>query len=80
VTWAAADGAAEHGLVGRDREVAHLAAFAARPDAEAIVLVVEGEAGIGKSMLWRAGVEAARAAHLDVRTSRPAQGETGFSR
>src|SRR3954447_6264722 len=47
-------------VVGRDREVEDVAAFVDAGGAEARVLVLEGEPGIGKTTLWRAGVEAAR--------------------
>ena len=40
-------------------------------------LVLEGEAGIGKSTIWLAGVEAARERGLRVLSSRPAEVELG---
>ena len=40
-------------------------------------LVLEGEAGIGKSTLWLAGVEAARERGLRVLSARPAEVELG---
>ena len=46
-------------VVGRDREVEDVTSFV-DGDAQARVLVLEGEPGIGKTTLWRAGVEAAR--------------------
>jgi predicted ATPase len=46
-------------LVGRDRELAALEAFFGRERAGAGVLVLEGEAGVGKSSLWLAGVRIA---------------------
>ena len=42
-------------------------------------LVLEGEAGIGKSTLWVAGVEHARAQGLRVLSSRPAEAEHGLA-
>ena len=39
-------------------------------------LVLEGEAGIGKTALWVAGVEAAEAAGCTVLAARPAEAET----
>jgi hypothetical protein len=42
-------------------------------------LVLEGEAGIGKSTLWLAGVEAARERGLRVLSSRPPEAEQGLS-
>ena len=47
-------------VVGRDREVEDVVAFVDPGVAETRVLVLEGDAGIGKTTLWRAGVEAAR--------------------
>jgi DNA-binding CsgD family transcriptional regulator len=41
--------------------------------------VLEGEAGIGKSTLWLAGVEQARERGLSVLTSRPAEAEQGLA-
>ena len=45
----------------------------------AAALVLEGEAGIGKSTLWLAGVEHARALGLRVLSSRPAEAERGLA-
>src|SRR5215210_4823592 len=42
-------------------------------------LVLEGEAGIGKSTLWLAGVEAAERRGLRVLASRPAEAERGLA-
>ena len=41
--------------------------------------MLEGEAGIGKSTLWLAGVEHARATGLRVLSSRPAEAERGLA-
>jgi hypothetical protein len=41
--------------------------------------VLEGEAGIGKSTLWLAGVEAARERGLRVLSSEPAKAERGLA-
>ena len=62
-------------IVGREAELAALQAFVdgARPGPAALVL--EGEPGIGKSTLWLAGVEHARASGLRVLSSRPAETE-----
>jgi DNA-binding CsgD family transcriptional regulator len=64
--------------VGRDEELAVLRAFAtelAGPSA----LVVEGEAGIGKTTLWRAGVEYARDVGRCVLTCQASEPETQLS-
>jgi DNA-binding CsgD family transcriptional regulator len=63
-------------LVGRDEELAALRAFAGRDgDGGPAALVLEGEAGIGKSALWLEALEAAEAGGLRVLRSRPAEAE-----
>ena len=64
-------------IVGREEELASLGAFTAQAGGRAAALVLEGEAGIGKSTLWLAGVEHARATRLRVLSSRPAEAERG---
>ena len=66
-------------IVGREDEVAELHAFldGAREGPAAVVL--EGEAGIGKSTLWLAGIEAARERSLPVLSARPAEVEQGLA-
>ncbi|MDX6423397.1 MAG: hypothetical protein QOI67_868, partial [Gaiellaceae bacterium] len=64
-------------IVGRDAELASLHAFVDGDDAAALVL--EGEAGIGKSTLWLAAVEYARAEGLQVLSSRPSEPERGLT-
>jgi DNA-binding CsgD family transcriptional regulator len=63
------------GTVGRDRERAIVSAFVGRPPDAPSTLVLEGEAGIGKSTLWLEGVTLARARGLRVLSSRPAEAE-----
>lgn len=64
-------------IVGRDAELASLRAFVDGDEADALVL--EGEAGIGKSTLWLAAVEYARAQGLQVLSSRPSEPERGLA-
>ena len=65
-------------VLGRDDELRSVHAFLDRPAAGGMAaLVLEGEAGIGKSTLWLAGVEAARERGLRVLSSRPAEVELG---
>ena len=52
------------GIVGREEELASLNAFVANFDEGSAALMLEGEAGIGKSTLWHAGVDGARASGL----------------
>ena len=66
-------------IVGRDEELRFLEAFLDRADGGTTALVLEGEAGIGKSTLWLAGVEAAHRRGLRVLESRPTEAERGFA-
>ncbi len=66
-------------IVGREKELGVLSAFLDRAAAGPAALVLEGEAGIGKSTLWLAGVEAAREGGLRVLSSRPAEAERGLA-
>ena len=67
-------------VLGRDDELRSLRTLLDRPAADGITaLVLEGEAGIGKSTLWLAGVEAARERGLRVLSSRPAEVELGVA-
>jgi DNA-binding CsgD family transcriptional regulator len=66
-------------IVGRDEERGLLEAFLDRTDGGFRALVLEGEAGIGKSTLWLAGVQAARERGLRVLESRPAETERDFA-
>jgi len=66
-------------IVGREEELASLHAWLDQAWDEPRALVLEGEAGIGKSMLWLAALEMARARGLRVLSSRPAQAERGYA-
>jgi DNA-binding CsgD family transcriptional regulator len=66
-------------IIGREEELALVHAFIGEADGEPAALVLEGEAGIGKSTLWLAGVEHARAQGLRVLASRPAEAERGLA-
>ncbi|HJR94922.1 MAG TPA: AAA family ATPase [Gaiellaceae bacterium] len=66
-------------VVGRDAELGALHDFVTRISDGASALVLEGEAGMGKTTLWRAGVEAAEAASLCVLRAEPAESETALS-
>lgn len=66
-------------IVGRDEELASLHAFVGRAKQGPAALVLEGEAGMGKSTLWLAGVEHARARGVRVLSSRPAEAERGLA-
>src|SRR5829696_6588999 len=64
-------------VVGRDEEVKSLVGFLDRCTGHRgpVALALEGEAGIGKSTLWRAAVEDARERGLRVLIARPAESE-----
>ncbi|HVC76012.1 MAG TPA: AAA family ATPase [Candidatus Micrarchaeaceae archaeon] len=63
-------------VVGRDEELAAIAAFIGRDLPQPTsVLALEGEAGIGKSKLFMAGLEGARDMGLRVLLSRPVEVE-----
>ena len=66
-------------IVGRGTELAAVAAFLDRAAGGLAALVVEGEAGIGKSTVWEAAVEAAASRGWLVLTSRPARSEQGLT-
>jgi DNA-binding NarL/FixJ family response regulator len=65
-------------VVGRDQELAALADFFGSGERLPGVLLLEGEAGIGKTTLWRAGVELA-GDRFRVLTSSPSGAETQLS-
>ena len=66
-------------IVGREKELATVRAFVGDVDEGAAALVLEGEAGIGKSTLWLAALEYAREQGLRVLSSRPAEPEHGLA-
>ena len=66
-------------IIGREEELAELRRFLDAADRVPAAFLMEGEPGIGKTALWRAGVELARARHFQVLTAIPAQAETRLS-
>jgi DNA-binding CsgD family transcriptional regulator len=66
-------------MVSRDEELALLRAFVDAADGGPAALVLEGEAGIGKSTLWLACVEHGRERGVRILQSRPAEAERGLS-
>lgn len=63
-------------MVSRDAECAAIAEFLDGASREPTILVIDGEAGIGKTTLWLAGVEQARERNFQVLATRPAQTES----
>ena len=68
-----------HEIVGREDEVAALHAFFDGAGEGPASIVLEGDAGIGKSTLWLAGVEAAGERSRRVLIARPAEAEQGLA-
>jgi DNA-binding CsgD family transcriptional regulator len=66
-------------VIGRDAELVEVQTFLDSPAHGLRALVLDGDAGIGKSTLWLAGVEAARGRSLRVLTSRPAETEQSLA-
>jgi len=66
-------------IVGRETELALVRDFVASVSDGASALVLEGEAGMGKTTLWTRGVAEAEAQGLRVLQSRPAESETALS-
>src|SRR5438093_10504518 len=62
-------------IVSREAELASIHSFVGGEPEGSTALVLEGEAGIGKSTLWRSGVDQARGRGLRVLTSKPAEAE-----
>ncbi len=65
-------------ILGRHEELTCLRAFVDGAAGGPAALVLEGEAGIGKSTLWLAAVEHARAGGARVLLARPAEAERGL--
>jgi hypothetical protein len=66
-------------MVGRDAELAFVRDFVASVSDGASALVLQGEAGVGKTTLWKAGVSDAGERGLRVLQALPAESETALS-
>lgn len=66
-------------LVGREEELQAILRVLEAPELLPSVAVLSGEAGIGKTALWLAGIDAASAYGYRVMSSRPSEVETKFS-
>ena len=66
-------------IVGRDEELASVRAFVEGAAERPAALVLDGDPGVGKSTLWLAGVEHARANGLRILVARPAEAERGLA-
>ena len=67
------------GVVGRSSELASVAAFLDGLAAVPSCLLLEGEAGVGKTTVWSAGVSAATERSYLILSSRPAETEATLS-
>ena len=56
-----------------------MARFVDRGRGATAVLVLQGEAGIGKTTVWAAGVDAAREQGFRVLVTRPVEAEAGLA-
>jgi DNA-binding CsgD family transcriptional regulator len=65
-------------MIGRETEIAAVEAFLDSLRAGPAALFVGGEPGVGKSVLWRAGVASARSRSFRVLLCRPAEVEAGL--
>jgi DNA-binding CsgD family transcriptional regulator len=66
-------------IVGREEQLALLQTFLEQAEEGPSALVLEGGPGIGKSTLWLAGVEQARALGLRILTARPSEADRGLA-
>lgn len=66
-------------VIGRDRELAQLTEFVKVGGNQSRVLLMAGEAGIGKSSLWRVGLSAAEEAGSLVLKSAPTEPESALA-
>jgi DNA-binding CsgD family transcriptional regulator len=65
-------------IVGREDELRSISDFLDGASEGPAALVLVGEAGIGKSTIWSAGIDAAREQGFRVLVSRPAEAESGL--
>ena len=63
-------------IVGRDAELGAIEQWLESP--QSATLLIEGEAGIGKTTLWRATVARAKELHRRVLVTTPTESETRF--
>ncbi len=66
-------------LVGREEELGAIVGLFDSIEQLPVVAVLPGEAGIGKTALWLAGIEAAAARSYRILSSRPSDAETRLS-
>jgi DNA-binding CsgD family transcriptional regulator len=67
------------GLIGREEELASIEGFLKRSEHGPAALVLSGEPGIGKTVLWQVGVERARERQARVLSHRAVEVEAALS-
>jgi DNA-binding CsgD family transcriptional regulator len=67
------------GMVDRPLEIRAVSDFLRSAEHQPAALVIEGEAGIGKTTLWLSAVEQARQSGFRVHTARVGQAESGLA-
>jgi hypothetical protein len=70
-------GSTRESIFGREPELGLLDAFVGGERSAALLAILEGEAGAGKTTLWSATVDSARARGMQVLVARPTAAETG---
>jgi hypothetical protein len=70
---------ADAGLYGRTAELARIGRFLDEAASHPAALLIEGEAGIGKTTLWSAGIDQARRRGWHALTCRPVRPEAALS-
>lgn len=68
----------KHGVIGRGAELAAVGRLLDRAATMGAVLTIEGESGIGKTILWNAGLQIAAERDFAVLSARPAESEAGL--
>ena len=76
MTWSAGS---DVGIHGRTTELARIGSFLDEVASHPATLLIEGEAGIGKTTLWSAGIDQARHRGWQILTCRPVQAEAALS-
>jgi DNA-binding CsgD family transcriptional regulator len=66
------------GVLGRDAELGQIEGWLACAPGPGLVLVIEGEPGIGKTTLWAEAISRARTAGWQVLSCRPAASDAGL--
>jgi DNA-binding CsgD family transcriptional regulator len=66
-------------LVGRDNDLAFIEGFLKDIPEGFTALVIEGDAGIGKTTLWQAALQISGARQYQILIARPTEAETGLS-